>query len=89
MRVTTDPHNHLVTILVAAGIALSSLLLVVAVGGVPHGDDPDPPGVATAGEVTAGTGGDMGYVNPWEAGNAAVLQELADLGRQTQVDTCP
>jgi hypothetical protein len=89
MQVTTGPHKHLVTVLVAASILLSSLLLVVAVGGVPHGNDPDPSGVATTGDTTSATSGDTGYVNPWKAGNAAALRALAELGRQTQVDTCP
>jgi hypothetical protein len=89
MRVTTGPRKHFVTVLVAASILLSSLLLLVAAGGVPRRDAPAPSGVRTAGEATVETGGDTGYVNPWEAGNAAALQELAELGRRTQLGACP
>ena len=90
MRITTGPRKHFVTVLVAASILLSSLLLLlVAAGGVPHRDAPDPSGVRTAGQATGETGGDSGYVNPWEAGNAAALQELAELGRRAQLGACP
>jgi hypothetical protein len=85
MRVTLGPRNHLVTILVSAAIALSGLLLVVATlgaGTTPRGDD------RTAISPAPDASTDAGVVNPWAAGNAAALQELADLGR-AHLNGCP
>jgi len=85
MRVTTGPRT--VTVLVLASVVVSTLLLVVAIVGQPGGGDPDRATVGTA--VTAGErSSDGGYANPWEAGNAAALEELAEQ-RPATADACP
>jgi hypothetical protein len=86
MRVTTAPRSRTLTVLVLAGILVSSLLLVVAVMGVRGGGDPDRAVVGTAG-TTGEAGGDV-YPNPWEVGDAAALEALAEQGR-TGADACP
>jgi hypothetical protein len=57
---------------------------VVVVGGR-GGDHPDRAVLGTAG-TTGEVSGDA-YPNPWEAGNAAALEALAERGR-IEVDTC-
>jgi hypothetical protein len=85
MRVTLGPRNKLVTGVVSVGIALSMLLLVVAMLGATTtpGDDRTAVNPALDGATQ-----DAGVVNPWAAGNAAALQELADLGR-AHLNGCP
>ena len=85
MRVTLGPRNYLVTIAVSVAIALSVLLLVVAMLGAitTPGDDR-----TAVNPVPDGATQDAGVVNPWAAGNAAALQELADLGR-AHLNGCP
>jgi hypothetical protein len=85
MRVTTGPRSRTLTVLVLAGILVSSLLLVVAVAGVRGGGDPDRAVLGPAG-TTGQVSGDA-YPNPWEAGNAAALEALAEQSR-TQADVC-
>jgi hypothetical protein len=87
MRVTTGPRTVTVTVLVLAGIVVSTLLLVVAIVGLPGGGGPDRAIVGTAGTAGARSSDD-GYANPWEAGNAAALEELAEQGLAT-ADACP
>jgi hypothetical protein len=65
-----------------AACAATAVLGVVTFGADDENDrggrSPNPP-------IDAGvepTGGDSGFVNPWEAGNAAVAQHLAELGRE-------
>lgn len=86
MRVTAGPRSRTLTVLVLAGILISSLLLVVAVVGVRGGSQPDRTVLGSAG-TTGQVSGDA-YPNPWEAGNAAALEALAEQGR-TQADACP
>lgn len=78
MRVTTGPRSRTLTVLVLTGILVSSLLLVVAVVGGRGGDHPDGALVGNAG-TTGSVSGDA-YPNPWEAGNAATLEALAEQG---------
>ena len=78
MRVTTGPRSRTLTVLVLTGILVSSLLLAVAVVGGRGGDHPDGAVVGTA-DTTGSVSGDP-YPNPWEAGNAAALEALADQG---------
>jgi hypothetical protein len=85
MRVTLGPRNHLVTIVFSVAIGLSVLLLVVATLG----------GTATPGNDRTAlhpaptlANQDAGVVNPWAAGDAAALRELADLGR-AHLNGCP
>jgi hypothetical protein len=70
---------------VAAALALNVVLLIVAtVGGTATLDDPantlTPPADATT--------QDTGVVNPWAAGDAAILRALAELGR-AGLNGCP
>jgi hypothetical protein len=85
MRVTLGPQNHLVTIVVSVGIALSVLLLVVATLGAATTPGHDRRAVTPAPDAATQ---DAGVVNPWAAGDAAALQELADLGR-AHLNGCP
>jgi hypothetical protein len=85
MRVTVGPRNHLVTIVVSVGIALSVLLLVVATLGATTTPGDDHSAVTPA---PASATQDAGVVNPWAAGDAAALRELADLGR-AHLNGCP
>ena len=85
MRVTLGPRNHLVTIVVSVAIALSVLLLVVATLGATTTPDGDRTAVHPASDEATQ---DAGVVNPWAAGDAAALQELADLGR-AHLNGCP
>jgi hypothetical protein len=85
MRVTTGPRRRVVMGVVAAALALNVLLLIVAtVGGTATLDDPantfTPPADATT--------QDTGVVNPWAAGDAAILRALAELGR-AGLNGCP
>jgi hypothetical protein len=85
MRVTLGPRNHLVTLVVSVAIALSVLLLVVATLGAATTSGDDHGAVTPA--LDAATP-DAGVVNPWAAGDAAALRELADLGR-AHLHGCP
>ena len=85
MRVTLGPRYHLVTIVVSVGIALSVLLLVVATLGAATTPGDDRRAVTPAPDAATQ---DAGVVNPWAAGDAAALQELADLGR-AHLNDCP
>jgi hypothetical protein len=78
MRVTLGPRNHLVTIVISVAITLSGMLLVVATLGATRTPGDDRTAVHPAPDVATQ---DAGVVNPWAAGNAAALRELADLGR--------
>lgn len=86
MRVTTGPPKRVVRAVASAvAIALSLLVLVLvaaAVGSMGTSDDPDP--VTPPADAT---GPDAAALNPWAAGDAAALQELADLGR-AHLDGC-
>jgi hypothetical protein len=77
MRVTTGPPRDVVTVVAAAALALNVVLLVTTVGGAASPDDAadtfTPPAAAT-------TTLDAGLVNPWAAGDAAVLRALAEVG---------
>ena len=84
MRVTIDPRKHVATVVVSAAIALSVLLLVVATVGGAAPDDDDKAQRQTAEPATP----ESGVVNPWAAGDAAVLRELAELGR-AHLNGCP
>lgn len=65
--------------MVAAAIAFSVVLLVVAtVGGSAPPDAVDDANTPTADAVTQ----DSGDVNPWAAGSAAAERYLAELGRE-------
>jgi hypothetical protein len=84
MRLTIDHRKHVATVAAAVAIALSLLLLVLAAVGSaatpdPAGDTYTPPAAAA---------GEAGVVNPWAAGDAAALEELAQLGR-AHLDACP
>jgi hypothetical protein len=85
MRVTLGPPNHLVTIVVSVAIALSVLLLAVATLGATTNSRDDRTAVNPAPDAATQ---DAGVVNPWAAGDAAALQELADLGR-AHLNGCP
>jgi hypothetical protein len=85
MRVTLGPRNRLVTIVVSVAIAVSVLLLVLATLGATTTPGDDHSAVTPAPD--AATQG-AGVVNPWAAGDAAALQELADLGR-AHLNGCP
>jgi hypothetical protein len=85
MRVTLGPRNHVVTIAVSVAIALSVLLLVVATLGATTTPGHDRTAVNSAPDEATQ---DAGVVNPWAVGNAAALQELADLGR-AHLNGCP
>jgi len=85
MRVTLGPRNHLVTTVVSAAIALSVLLLVVATLGATTTRRDNRTAITRAPDAATQ---DTGVVNPWAAGNAAALQELADLGR-AHINGCP
>lgn len=83
MRLTIDHRKHVATAAAAVAIAVSLLLLVFATVGSSatpdiSGDSYIPP--ADAVEET-------GPVNPWAAGDAAALYELAELGR-AKLDAC-
>jgi hypothetical protein len=65
--------------LAVAGIVLSSLLLLLVVAGVPSGWGTDHTVVGRAAPPTALA--HDGYVNPWEAGDAAARDALAAAGR--------
>ena len=86
MRVTTTGPRT-VTVLVLAAVVVSTLLLVVAIVGLPGGGDPDRAIVGT-GPTAGERSSDDGDANPWEAGNAAALEELAEQRRAT-ADACP
>ena len=85
MRITTGPRRGVVTVVGAAALALTVVLLAFATGGGASADDPadtfTPP-------TDAMTTQDTGLVNPWAAGDAAVLRVLAELGRASLED-CP
>jgi hypothetical protein len=86
MRVTTGPRRGVVTIVGAAALALNVVLLVFATDrGAASPADPaktfTPPTDAT-------TTQDTGVVNPWAAGDAAVLRAFAELGR-AGLNGCP
>jgi hypothetical protein len=85
MRVTVGPRNHVITIVVSVVIALSVLLLVVATLGEATTPGDDRRAVTPAPDAATQ---DAGVVNPWAAGDAAALQELADLGR-AHLNGCP
>ena len=85
MRVTLGPRNHLVTIVVSVAIALSVLLLGVATLGATTTRGDDRTAVNPAPDAATN---DAGVVNPWAAGDAAALRELADLGR-AHLNGCP
>jgi hypothetical protein len=78
MRVTLGPRNHLVTIVVSVAIAVSVLLLVLATLGATTTRGDDRTAINPAPDAATQ---DTGVVNPWAAGDAAALRELADLGR--------
>jgi hypothetical protein len=85
MRVTTGTRRHVVMVVVGAAIGLSVLLLVLAiVGGTTTPDDADDAFTLPADATTQ----DIGIVNPWAAGDAAVLRELAERGR-AHLNGCP
>ncbi len=97
MRVTTGPARHAVTVAVAAAITLSLLLLALATltGTAGPGTDTYQPGSLTE-ETAPGTGSaqpvpqdDASPVNPWAAGDAAALRELAEIGRAHLANGCP
>jgi hypothetical protein len=80
MRVTTSSRRHAVALGVAAAIALSVVLLVVAtVGGSATPDDADDADTPTADAVAQ----DSGYADPWTAGSAAAERYLTELGRDS------
>jgi hypothetical protein len=70
---------------VSAAIALSVLLLVVATRVATTSPGDDRSAIPPAPDPAAN---DAGVVNPWAAGDAAALQELADLGR-AHLTGCP
>ena len=76
--------RHAVAVIVAAAIALSVLLLVVAtVGGTTTPDHADTANTPTADAAAQDTvTQDTGPVNPWAAGDAAVARYLSELGRE-------
>jgi hypothetical protein len=83
MRLTIGHRKHVATAAAAVAIAVSLLLLVLATVGssaTPNisGDSYTPP---------AGAADEAGPVNPWAAGDAAALDELAELGR-AHLDAC-
>jgi hypothetical protein len=82
VHVAIDHRSGVTTAITAVAIALSSLLLVLAVVG---GNAPDDAGGSTTPDVGLA---DAGPVNPWAAGDAAALLTLADLGRG-HLDACP
>lgn len=84
MRVAMHPQRHLVTVVVTLAITLSVLLLVVSVRGVATPEDADD----TYSPTAAATTPDTGLANPWAAGDAAVLRELAERGR-AHLEGCP
>jgi hypothetical protein len=84
MRLTIDHRKHVATVAAAAAMALSLLLLVLAAVG--SAATPDPAGDTYTPPATAAD--EAGALNPWAAGDAAALNELADLGR-AQLDACP
>ena len=87
MRVTTGPPRRVVTGVAGAAIVLAVLLLVIAtIGGTAPADDVDDVDEAVIPPAHATTQ-DTGLVNPWAAGDAAALQELAGLGR-AHLDGC-
>jgi hypothetical protein len=80
MRLTIDHRKHVATVAAAAAMALSLVLLVLAaVGSAATPDTYTPPATAA---------NEAGVVNPWAAGDAAALNELADMGR-AHLDACP
>ena len=85
MRVTLGPRNHHVTIVVSVAIALSVLLLVLATLAATATPGDDQTAINPASDAATQ---DTGVVNPWAAGDAAALQELADLGR-AHLNGCP
>ena len=86
MRVTTGPRRGVVTVVVAAALALNVVLLVFATVGVAA--SPDDPANTFTPPTDATTTQDTGVVNPWAAGDAAVLRALAELGRAS-LNGCP
>jgi hypothetical protein len=85
MRVTTGPRKGVATLVAAAALALNVATLVFAtVGGAASHDDP----ATIVTSPTDATTQDTGLVNPWAAGDAAVLQALAKLGRAS-LNSCP
>jgi hypothetical protein len=80
MRLTIDHRKHVATVAAAAAMALSLLLLVLAAVGSAATPDTYAPPATAADEAPV--------VNPWAAGDAAALYELADLGR-AHLDACP
>jgi hypothetical protein len=86
MRVTTGPRRGVVKVVAAAVLALSVALLVLAT--IEGAASPEDRTTTFRSRPDATTSQDPGLVNPWAAGDAAVLRALAELGR-AGFDGCP
>jgi hypothetical protein len=84
MRLTINHRKHVATVAAAAAMALSLLLLVLAAVG--SAATPDVAGDTHTRPAAAAD--EAGAVNPWAAGDAAALYELAELGR-AHLNACP
>jgi hypothetical protein len=79
--VPDDPSAPAATAGRALAAGAHPALAVAAVGAAEGDSGASTPAIAT-------TGGDIGPVNPWAVGDAAVLRQFADHGR-AGVGACP